>query len=83
MKQCRSNTAKTGKVMIGVKKKENIFISIQNSSKCHISFKNGIPVTHEKGHGMGCKSIRMAVEKNGGICSFGLEEDCFTFRAML
>lgn len=65
------------------KKKENIFISIQNSSKCHISFKNGIPVTHEKGHGMGCKSIRMAVEKNGGICSFGLEEDCFTFRAML
>ena len=28
MKQCRSNTAKTGKVMIGVKKKENIFFDL-------------------------------------------------------
>ena len=46
-------------------------------------FQNGIPVTREKGHGIGVKSMISIVDKYGGVYGFSAGDGEFKFQASM
>ncbi len=67
----------------GYEKDDRIFLEVQNSCAGVILFENGIPVTKEKGHGIGVRSICAVVEKYGGVYNFERKADLFLLRISL
>ncbi len=63
--------------------KGNLLILIENAFGGKVVMKNGLPQTHEEGHGYGAKSIAMLAEKYSGYYSFALEEGLFTLKVVL
>ncbi len=61
----------------------HVFLEIINSCHKPVPFANGLPVTHEKGHGLGVRSICAVVEKYGGLYSFEMESGRFILRVSL
>lgn len=60
-----------------------LLIEIKNPYAGEIAMQDGLPVSHQKGHGYGCRSIRSIAEQNGGLCTFEPEHGVFTLRVML
>lgn len=49
-------------------------LQIKNSCAGAPIFENGVPVSKEKGHGIGTRSICAIVERYGGVYTFSLEK---------
>ena len=60
-----------------------LFLQIENPCGDHIPFENGIPVSHEPGHGIGVQSICAIVERYGGMCTFLVQNHHFILRLSL
>lgn len=59
-------------------------MQIMNScDAAEILFKDGVPVTDRRGHGIGVRSICAIVDKYNGIYSFSAKDDGFILRASL
>lgn len=56
-------------------------IDIRNSYQAEPIFHNGLPVSKEKGHGFGIKSMAHIVEKYGGVYRFSVRDGWFIFQA--
>ena len=64
-------------------KQQQIFLQIKNSCAGAPIFENGVPVSKEKGHGIGTRSICAIVERYGGVYTFSLEKEYFVLRLNL
>ena len=60
-----------------------LFLQIENPCGDHIPFENGIPVSHEPGHGIGVQSICAIVERYSGMCTFLVQNHHFILRLSL
>ncbi len=67
----------------GYLKQSRFFLEIINSCTDHVTFSNGIPVTDQKGHGIGVKSICSIVEKYNGLYNFEVVDAHFVLRLSL
>lgn len=63
--------------------KENLLIFIENSVLEKVQIKSGIPVTTEKGHGYGAKSIVTITEMHSGYYIFESTDEMFYLRIVL
>ena len=61
-------------------KDDRLFLQIENPCGDDISFENGIPVSHEPGHGIGVQSICAIVERYNGMCTFLVQNHHFILR---
>ncbi len=61
-------------------KENQLFLELKNSCDDNILFENDIPVTKEKGHGLGVRSIIAVVEKYNGIYVFEQQENHIILR---
>lgn len=61
-------------------KDDRLFLQIENPCGDDISFENGIPVSHEPGHGIGVQSICAIVERYDGMCTFLVQNHHFILR---
>ena len=57
-----------------------LFLQITNPCKNVVCFKKGIPVSEQKGHGIGVQSICAIVERYGGIYDFLVRDGRFMLR---
>ena len=64
-------------------KQQQVFLQIKNSCAVAPIFENGVPVSKEKGHGIGTRSICAIVERYGGVYTFSLEKEYFILRLNL
>ncbi|MDD6037344.1 MAG: GHKL domain-containing protein [bacterium] len=64
-------------------KESRLFLQIENPCGDQIPFENGVPVSHEPGHGIGVKSICAIVERYGGIYTFLKNDHQFILRLSL
>ena len=64
-------------------KKERLFLQIENPCQDPVSFENGIPVSHEPGHGIGVQSICAIVDRYGGMYTFLVQDRHFVLRLSL
>lgn len=64
-------------------KQQQVFLQIKNSCAGAPIFENGVPVSKEKGHGIGTRSICAIVERYGGVYTFSLEKEHFILRLNL
>lgn len=62
---------------------EKLFLQIKNPCEDEIPFENGIPVSHENGHGIGVQSICAIVERYGGMYTFLVQDHHFILRLSL
>ena len=62
-------------------KNNKLCIDIRNRYQTEPVFGEGVPVSGERGHGFGVKSMVHIVEKYGGICRFAVEDGWFLFQA--
>lgn len=60
-----------------------LMIEIYNNFEGEIRFEGDIPISTEKNHGLGVKSIVATVKKYQGVYSFSEDEDIFTMRIIL
>lgn len=60
-----------------------LLLLIKNPYKQTPELENGIPVTHEPGHGLGTQSIKYTVEKLQGNCQFVVKDGAFMLRVVL
>lgn len=63
--------------------KSSLLISIENPYLGEVVMENGLPVTAEKGHGFGVKSISSIAERHNGIYTFDANNGIFTMRVIL
>ncbi len=63
--------------------KGNLLILIENTFSGDVEMKDGLPQTHEEGHGYGTKSIVMLVKKYSGYYSFASKDGLFTLKIVL
>lgn len=64
--------------------KPKLMLKISNSCKDDIVFsKEGVPLSREKEHGIGTRSIMAFCKKYGAFCSFSLEDGRFTLKLVL
>jgi len=64
--------------------KPRLMLEISNPCKEDIVFsKEGIPLSKEKEHGIGTRSIMAFCKKYGALCSFSLEDGWFTLKIVL
>lgn len=69
---------------LSLKQKENkLLMSVKNTYAQKPEFKDGVPVSHNPGHGIGSQSIVYNCEKIGGQCRFSLEEEYFVLRVII
>ena len=61
-------------------KDDRLFLQIENPCGDDISFENGIPVSHEPGHGIGVQSICAIVARYDGMCTFLVQNHHFILR---
>lgn len=64
-------------------KNNKLLLSIDNPYSYAPEFKDGLPVTAAKGHGLGTQSIQYMTAKLNGNCQFTAEEGMFTLRVVL
>ena len=64
-------------------KNDHLFLQIENPCNGQIPFENGIPVSHEPGHGIGVQSICAIVERYGGMYTFLVQNGRFILRLSL
>ena len=64
-------------------KKDKLYIQINNSYHGDVDFKNNLPVSAVKNHGLGTKSIVAVSQKYGGVYSFTAENGIFTTSIIL
>ncbi|SHI77142.1 sensor histidine kinase [Lutispora thermophila] len=62
-------------------KNNKLCIDIRNSCETEPTFHQGLPVSKEKGHGYGTKSMAHIVEKHGGVFQFMVKDGWFIFQA--
>lgn len=60
-----------------------LLFSVKNPYKDAPVFANGLPITDEKNHGYGTKSICYITEKLGGKCQFAIQNELFVLRVIL
>lgn len=60
-----------------------LFLQIENPCGDDIPFENGIPVSHEPGHGIGVQSICAIVERYRGMYTFLVQNHHFILRLSL
>ena len=60
-----------------------LLIEIKNPYSGEIIMEKGIPVSPNREHSYGCRSIHSIVCKHRGICTFAAEEGVFTLRIVL
>lgn len=58
-------------------------IQIKNPYQGELEFADGLPVSGQKGHGFGTKSIANIAESRGGAADFSAKDGVFTLRAVL
>ncbi len=64
--------------------KPKLMLELTNPCKDDIVFsKDGIPLSKEKEHGIGTRSIMAFCKKYGALCSFSLEDGQFTLKIVL
>lgn len=63
--------------------RNKLLIEIKNPCAGNVILRDGVPVSREEGHGYGCRSIRMIVERYQGVCSFEAANEIFTLHAVL
>lgn len=79
-------TNKCEKKIIKVKaftEDSKLFFEIKNTHDGSAMIENGMPVSTEKGHGIGTKSIASVINRYDGIYSFIKENEYFVFRFMI
>ncbi|HHV99200.1 MAG TPA: GHKL domain-containing protein [Clostridiaceae bacterium] len=64
-------------------KNNKLCIDIRNSYNTNPEFIKGLPVSKERGHGFGTKSMAHIVEKHGGIYQFSVKDGWFIFQATI
>jgi len=64
-------------------KQNKLCIEIKNPYSGTLVMRDDIPVSNQKGHGYGCRSIKAIVEQHGGICVFDPANGIFTLRIVL
>jgi hypothetical protein len=64
-------------------KNNKLCIDLRNKYKIKPVFERGLPVTKEKEHGVGIKSMVRIVEKYNGVYQFIVKEGVFIFQATL
>ena len=64
-------------------KHNKLCIEIKNPYSGTVVMRDGLPVSVQKGHGYGCRSIKAITEQNGGLCSFVPDGGIFTVRIAL
>jgi len=64
-------------------KNNKLLLSIDNPYAYAPEFKDGLPVSAAKGHGLGTQSIQYMTAKLNGNCQFTAEEGMFTLRVVL
>jgi len=64
-------------------RQQNLLLSIQNPYVGEVSFRDGIPLSTDEGHGFGSRSIVSIVNKHSGQVSFSTQGDIFRLRIML
>ena len=64
-------------------KQEQVFLQVKNSYNGEAVFENGVPVSKEKGHGIGVQSICAIVERYDGVYTFSAEKEYFILRLSL
>lgn len=64
-------------------KNNKLCIDIRNRYHTEPVFLQGFPVSTEKGHGFGTKSMARIVEKHGGIYQFSVRDGWFIFQAAI
>lgn len=64
-------------------KSNHLLLEIKNPIKKTIRFVDGIPVSSQKGHGIGVKSIVYYVQRLNGQCDFSVFENCFILKIIL
>jgi len=57
-----------------------LFLQIKNTYAGQVVIRNGLPVSEREGHGYGCHSIQTIVQRNGGLCSFEVDNGIFSLR---
>ena len=62
-------------------KNNKLCIDLQNSYGLEPIFQEGLPLTLEKDHGFGTKSIAHIVDKHGGVFQFSVKDGYFIFQA--
>lgn len=62
-------------------KNNKLCIDLQNSYRLEPIFQEGLPLTLEKDHGFGTKSIAHIVDKHGGVFQFSVKDGYFIFQA--
>jgi two-component system sensor histidine kinase AgrC len=56
-------------------------IDIRNRYQTEPTFRQGLPVTNEHGHGFGTKSMAQIIERHGGVYMFSISDGWFIFQA--
>ncbi len=64
-------------------KNDKLLICVENPYDMRPRIENGMPVTDQKGHGLGTHSIRQTVEKLNGSCQFYVTDKLFTVRMII
>lgn len=62
-------------------KNNKLCLDIRNSYESEPVFQKGLPVSKEKGHGYGTKSMAHIVKKYGGVYQFSVKDGWFIFQA--
>ncbi len=62
-------------------KNKKLCINLRNSYQTEPTFRQGLPVSKEQGHGFGTKSMVHIVEKHGGVFQFSVKDGWFIFQA--
>ncbi len=60
-----------------------LLLSVKNTFAITPAFTDGLPVSKERGHGIGTQSIRYIVEKLGGNSRFAIEDNMFVLQIIL
>lgn len=60
-----------------------LLLSVKNAVASPPLFVDGLPITDQKGHGYGTKSIRYITERLGGNCQFSVQDGWFVVRIIL
>lgn len=66
-------------------KKQNgkLLISVKNPFAEKPVFSDGVPISRQKGHGLGTQSIVFLTERMGGNCQFTTENNTFVLRVII
>lgn len=60
-----------------------LLISVKNNFSGAVTFRDGLPLSKEVGHGFGTQSIRYITEKLKGNCQFSIIDNQFTLQVIL